>query len=815
MLKKLDDYKKKQLDEAASSCSAVARYLGFIQQTAQCFEDEIRIERHRHWLKCAMAVFHNTATPSDVCLYWSQSAQGLLQKAWEHFELQTEPIAVYALGKLGAGELNLSSDVDLILLGASKKPQEVLNKIKKFKRSLEQPTELGFALRVDFDLRPDGNWGPLVVSVPMFQDHYWSRGETWERLAFVRLRYLFGDEVVKKDIEDLVPRFCYRKFTDYTLHEDLKSLRSRIHSLKTMPSDERVDLKLTVGGIRDIELYVHSLQVMHGGRVLDVRTQSTNKAIEALSYHFEDKAEKLHFLKENYWWLRDLENKVQIYADEHTHKIERDSHYPDLSGSEFADLRQRMDKINEVVSSLLGNVDVSQSHLPNSLDGQQAWLEELGFDKRSVQETWPEIIRATALSHKKDRDENIRKELLFQFVNILSEKGEKKNLALSFFLDFARSTRAKSTLFALLIREEKLLNLLANAFLTSNYMSQVLTTRPELLDSLVYGHQELPDSLDDALEVLMDRKLISEIRASIDFQSSGDPLEVSQMLSSTADQIALDLKQLVKTEIPGSDFRIFALGKWGTNELSFHSDLDFILVKPGQISEQDHKAARRFINYLRSPQRGGKIYDIDMRLRPSGSSGPLLVTLDRFYEYMRKEAQAWERQSYLKLRPLDQSLELDLSAVFSRSLSPSDIQELKDIRKRLLRKQEAGEIDLKYARGGLVDVELGVQSAILASGLLCTGSTLQLCNCLAKAQPKDAKSFQALSENYLNLRKAEQAYRLATQNSELLLNKDKESINDTALILNESTDSLWNSLTACLQHNCELLKELDPIYSGK
>ena len=209
-LKPISEYSKDQLGSASQNSTAIARYLQFIKKTPSSFENEIRIERHEAWLECALAVFHQTASPADICLYWSHAAQDLLEKAWAHFGLDKEPIALYALGKLGAGELNLSSDVDLILLGASPNPQQALGKIKKFKKALEQQTDLGFALRVDFDLRPDGTWGPLIVSVPMFQDHYWSRGETWERLAFVRLRFLCGDKLVKEEIEDLVNRFCYR-----------------------------------------------------------------------------------------------------------------------------------------------------------------------------------------------------------------------------------------------------------------------------------------------------------------------------------------------------------------------------------------------------------------------------------------------------------------------------------------------------------------------------------------------------------------------------------------------------------------------------
>jgi len=761
-----------------------------------------------------MAVFHQKDTPRHICEFWSRSADEILTLAWRHFELNQENLSLFALGKLGAEELNLSSDVDLLVVGSPMDHSGTVNRIRKFKRCLEAYTELGFALRVDFDLRPDGAWGPLVVSVPMFQDHYWSRGETWERLAFVRLRYLTGCTQMKAEVEDLAARFCFRKFVDYTLQEDLKQLRSQIHKFRAEGSGDAIHLKLGVGGIRDIELYIHSLQVMHGGRVPDVRGANTHRAIASLIHHFPEMADNLSWLESAYWQLRNIENQVQIEGDSQTHTLSASPAYPAPTQDHFSEILELCRQVDVRVSKLLGEVSLTSTQLPKEPEEQLRWLTELGFSENSQKKVWPEIIKATALSHKKDRDETIRRELLYTFVKVIAGRPKKRDLALSYFLDFIRSARAKATLFALLLREEKLLRMLANLFCTSNYMARVLTSRPELLDGFIYGHQELAKEVEDSLEILLDRRLISEIRTALIFQDRKDPEQVSLHLSSTADQICLDLKQIIKQEIPGSDFLIFAMGKWGTYELSFHSDLDFILVKDGTITEEDHRAAKRFISFLTSPQKGGKIYSVDLRLRPSGSSGPLLVTLSGLYEYMNTRAEAWERQSYLKLRPLDHSLLLDFGALQSRGLSGDDLAELKRIRQKLLRTNTAEQIDLKYSPGGLVDIELCTQGAILKEQIPAKGSTIELSYAMEQESAGWRASGKAIREHYLALRSIEQAYRLASQSSELRLRRDQALFEDTARLLDSNPETLWQEALHRIEDSQRLVKSLDPIFTA-
>ena len=809
----LEDYSREQLTEAANSCPAIERYLELIQHSASSIEDSLRIERHTLWLRAALAVYFNNTSAEEVCRFWSKSADKLLLKAWNHLELDKMALGLFALGKLGSMELNLSSDVDLLIIGAPKNIEEATRKVKQFKRLLNDQTDLGFALRVDFDLRPDGSWGPLIVSIPQFQDHYWSRGETWERLAMIRLRNIAGPLELVNATKDLAERFCYRKYLDFTLMEDLKSLRARIHAKTLKTPTDTLDLKLCIGGIRDAELFIHSLQVIHGGRHPSLRTSETSEACKRLGEALTDSQHPLERLLELYWVMRDLENKVQIYSDEQTHLLHKTGPYPTPSGEKWSLAESTTNEVHQIVSSLLGDLDHTQNQLPKTAERQDLWLEELGFSENSIKKLWPEIIKASALSHRKDRDENARKDFLFSFVSALAKRSSNPDLALGVFLDFVRSIRAKSTLYNLILRNEKLMDKLVTLFASSPYMGRLIASRPELIDSFLYGLHELSNDTEESLQLLFEKRQLAEIHAAISFFGNLDPDPLSTSLSVAADEIALSLRKIALKEIPNSDFQILCLGKWGSNEMGFNSDLDFVLVKNGQITQEDHRASKRFINFMTSAQKGGRIYDIDMRLRPSGSAGPLLVSLDQLVEYLKERAQPWERQSYLKMRPLRNLPGWSRKLLIEKPLSDDDLQELARIRAQLIKKPAEESVDIKYAPGGLIELEFAVQTAVLEKQLDSEqGMTPSLIQLLSGHCPKWKAQEEFLISKYRELRKWEQLLRLTSQSSSTSLAKFSDSLQQMCVHLKASPEQLFSQITQSLEDSRSVLKNLDPIY---
>lgn len=602
------------------------------------FEEQLRAQRNEIWSREAQAAKENSKPPSDICHSWSEAADHLLKQAFDHC-FQNQKVALFALGKLGSQELNLSSDVDLILI-SDEATSEALSGLRKFQKVLQERTSQGFVFRLDFDLRPGGKQGPLIPTVDQFKDYYGNYGETWERLAFVRLRDIAGDQNLIADIKAFAKKFSFRKHLDFTLFEDLKTLRSKIQShYWSRSQDNQIDLKLGVGGIRDVELFAHALQVVHGGKDPSLQVYGTTQALELLAQKNLLPAEEAKFLETHYWNLRRLENYVQALRDEQTHLLILDETHPEFVSHALQTLRDEMAKCDGIVRSLLGEAAADVSI--------EQELSNYGLETAEQQSLWQEILGQEVLSRNKTRDEASRKAFLLEFLETLKRQGGDAQRALYLLKDFISGTRAKASFFSLLLREKSLLQEIAWLFGHSPYLSRILCSRPELLDSFVYRAQDSQnEDMGQLLESLTEKRLLSEIINGSQFLEDKNLPPLLENLTSTADAIVLTLLNELKKEHP-SDIRILALGKWGGHELGFRSDLDFIFVLPNEPSEHDFKIARRFISRLTEPHRGGSIYPIDMRLRPSGKAGPLVMPLADLQNYLQTEAVPWERQAYL------------------------------------------------------------------------------------------------------------------------------------------------------------------------
>lgn len=773
----LDSYRADELAEAHRFSPALKHYSGSSSP------------RNAAWSRCALATILNKSPTADVCVFWSDFAHRTLREAFER-EFPQQKISLWALGKLGSDELNLSSDVDLMMV-SSEDSAESLKGLRRFQKSLSERTAQGFVFRVDFDLRPGGRHGPLIPTLDQFVDYYGNYGETWERLAFVRLKPLAGSSEVITPIQAFAKKFTYRKHLDYTLLDDLKLLRSQIRQHYSPRSSDSVwDLKLGVGAIRDIELFTHALQVIHGGKNPQLQVSSTARALEMLQQNGLLMADDAHFLVTHYWQLRQLENFVQAVNDEQTHLLDRSHEAPAWAQALMKTLDENLERCDRVVSTLLGHAPVAQTTMPAT--------HELSED---AQKTWQEILQIEVLSRHKDRDEQARRLFLQQFhETLLRQKGD-ADKAFQHLKDFVRSTRAKASLFTLLNRHKNLLEELAWLFGHSPYLSQILSSRPELMDSYVYRSQDLQlDDLGFLLEQLVEKRLLGELIAGSHYLEDRNVLSLQENLSSTADTICQVLLTELKKEFP-SDLDILCLGKWGGRELGFRSDLDFILVTPDEPGEADSKIARRFINRLTELRKGGNIYPIDMRLRPSGKAGPFVISKAQLQTYLRDEAEVWERQAYLKARHLNSSpLVLELG---SKTLTPQDLQALEKIRRDLIRRPATG-WDLKYTEGGLLDIELCSQTLFLQKGAPKTGiSTIYM---LAAAGPETA----ILQKNYVRMRQIEQMQQLVSTEGGAKVEPNNESFQHLAKALQTTSEELQKELSFVIAENLQHLNRLDP-----
>jgi len=765
----------------------------------------LRLERHKAWCEAVLATVCKKASTEDICFAWSLAAEKLIAKAWELAGGTDKAFIILALGKLGSRELNLSSDIDLVLV---RHDQNVIDDkiIKSFSSYLSEINEFAFCFRLDLNLRPGGASGSTIPSQTEFEYHYGYHGEMWERLSYVRARFIYGDSTLANEVMKFVNHFSYRKHIDLTLKDDLSHLRNKIHHEMSLKDQSIFNLKLSSGGIRDIELFVHSLQLIHGGKNKNLQTQSTSEAIHELEKMKFLSPQDARFLFNSYWYFRDIENHLQATQDRQTYslskKIENFAHF------KMKDILQLAKEAEAFVSQLLKlNDEVS---LPEDPIEQKTWLKAKGFSKISIDETWPTIISASALALKSEKAEVARLTFLQSFVEHLSRINRNKDLALALLSDFIHASRAKASLYSLLNREQKLTEEIAWLFSCSPYLANIFALRPELIDSLFFNAQaDLPTAQDEALEMLIERRLLVEILCAQKFLKDGDLGSLFEELTNTADEICKIILERLVSELASEPVNMICLGKWGGRELGFRSDLDFIFVTKAAPDLLQQKLSKRFLHWLSQPMnRGGTIYNVDLRLRPSGQAGPLLVSEDQLCDFLEKRAAPWERQAYLRARALYKIPFVVAQIAAKNPLSKIELAELKEIRYKLLT-HDPNEFDLKLSSGGLVDIEFQSQISLLERAQFSLDSSTHGMIQYNMAQDKVWKSFgPELLKNYNFLRSIEQMHQLTSSQSQTKLKKGTQSLVVLANNLNLSVDALEEKLKQIFSENSLMLAQL-------
>ena len=789
----LDTYSAAELAEVDAQSPAFARYRRMV---ADHDLDALRARRHRGWTECVAATVLNRASAADVCAFWSHIADDVLSTAWRECGLDQVPALLLAFGKLGAGELNLSSDVDLLIVAEPPAASAAMRGLREFRKRLGDDGTSGFCFRLDFDLRPGGRDGPLVTTPAQFQDHYWTRGEPWERLAMMRLRAITGDDTLRARIEDLTQRFAYRRHLDFTLIEDLRVLRAAVHARGFTRRPNEIHLKLEVGGIRDVELFTHLQQVMHGGRLPELRVRSVSEALRRLVEFEILNLDTATTLDRSYWALRDLENRVQEVDDRQTHELPE--------GPRSNDARKVMAEVHRLVSDLLG-LEANVTALPATAEAQASWLADLGFDRVTRGEVWPRLIASTAHSRHVERDERARLNFLFGIVRAIARLPN-RDRGLATLADFVRAVRGKASLFTLFLRQPELIDDVARYVCASPYLGAVLAARPELLDQLV---RPVPTvwSTDQArmLDQLSEQKLLTEIWAANQLQIGTPVAEICSRISDVADGIARRLLSQLKVEYPGTDVRLLALGKWGGRELGLRSDLDFVFITDREPTPDDQRVARRFITRITDPSGFGALYDVDLRLRPSGQSGPLMLTTAKLHEYWRRSAAPWERQAYLRTRSIDGDFSRE--GLCDRAVTPEDLAELRRIRLALRREPTADRLDLKHAPGGLIDIEFAAQTALLIRRIEdAPASTAGMIEYLAARIEGWHEAGAPLIGVYDELRRIEQGLQLTATRKMTEVNVDPHDSARAADYLGYA--NLWDQAQLALRRGRDLISEL-------
>lgn len=703
-----------------------------------------------------------------------------------------------ALGKHGARELNYSSDIDPILLYdrdllARRERDEPGEAAQRYAREivslLSETTAEGFAFRVDLRLRPAAEISPLAVPLAAALTHYESSALAWERAAFIRARPAAGDFRGGEAFLRAIRPFLWRSSLDFGAIIEMGRLSAKIRASNEGPDmvGPGFDLKKGRGGIREIEFFAQIHQLIHGGREPALRVRGTREALDALAQAGRIGEDDAASLGAAYDRLRVVEHRLQMVGDQQTHALPEEARAIDAIAA--LDGLPGAAALIEELRGLTGDVARRYDALLDTLSGDDPTpagnslpqeVAALSFaDPHDVVrrvESWTGAkFRALRSESARQAFDAIRSRLLAA----LADAPEPER-ALARWEEFLAHLPTGINLFRLLEARPALLDRLAAILSLAPTLADRLARRPELLDPLIdTGASELPGSVEEIVadlarvdvgenyEALLDRvrRRIGEWRFLLGVQTiegARDPLEIGRALARLAEAALAVLGKAAEAEFArkhggfaDSEILVLGLGRLGGGELTHLSDLDIVYLypdpadgesggeRPLSASHYFNRLAQRFSGALSVPTAAGALYEIDTRLRPSGTQGPLAVNLSRFEHYQRKEAWTWEHMALTRARTvygshaarqaLDETIREILRVPRDKDGLRADILAMRG--EMAQHKPPAGPLDLKLLRGGLVDLEFIIHYLQLRGG---AAMTPDLGEALAKLIEEDA-----------------------------------------------------------------------------
>ncbi|WP_085796400.1 glutamine-synthetase adenylyltransferase [Falsiruegeria litorea] len=673
-------------------------------------------------------------------------------------------MVILAMGKMGAHELNYSSDIDLIVLFDETRydpddfyeaRQGMVRATRNFCATLSDRTADGYVFRTDLRLRPDPAVTPVCLATEAAERYYESLGRTWERAAYIKARACAGDIAAGEAFLQTLTPFVWRRHLDFAAIQDAHDMRLRIRENKgtggpiTVPGH---DMKLGRGGIREIEFFTQTRQLIAGGRDRDLRVRGTVPGLAALAakgWIPQDVAEKL---TNHYRAHRDVEHRIQMVHDAQTHRVpksqdgmERVACLMDLDLVELqANLKDRLTEVHDLTEGFFA---------PDAAPEPQA--APVAFDTDIIAR-WPTY---PALRSQRGAQifERIKPELLSRLSR--TAKPDEALMALDGFL---AGLPAGVQLFSLFEANTQLIDLLVDIVGTSHALAGHLSRNASVFDAVIGGsffddwpgEQVLQAELSDALAAEGDyeRQLdtarrwtkewhfrvgVHHLRGLIDGATAG------RQYSDLASAVIASILPIVTAQFeakhgpaPGRGMAVLGMGSLGAERLNSTSDLDLIVIyDPQGVEMSDGKRplstrpyfarfTQALITALTAPMAQGRLYEVDMRLRPSGSQGPVATSWSSFTNYQQNEAWVWEHLALTRARAVagDASLGADIEAFRQEVLiSPRDrtkvLTDVTEMRARLAAAKHPTDIwDAKTGPGRMLDIELMAQTGSLLAG---------------------------------------------------------------------------------------------------
>lgn len=682
---------------------------------------------------------------------------------------QNPGLFVLAMGKLGAQELNYSSDIDLIVMfedahldpeGIGNRRQILSKVVRKAMKTLSDMTDDGYVFRTDLRLRPDPSVTPVCVGTSAAMNYYESLGRTWERAAFIKARVCAGDIDAGNTFLTALQPFVWRRHLDFAAIEEAHDLRLKIRTKKGLPAQITLpghDMKLGRGGIREIEFFTQTRQLISGGRDPSLRSAKTLEGLDQLAAAGWVEDETAQRLKRHYIAHRHTEHCLQMVRDAQTqslpHSQEGLARIAAMQGMDVETFCEKTLSALEEVHEETERFFTSPSQVSQD-EGEAPFTWGAGADELIA--NWPHY---PAL--RSERATGLFEKLRPRILNGLSLSAD-PDAALKDFDAFLRGLPSGVQLFSLFAANEKLVDLITSVSARSPALARYLGRNSGILDAVLSGDffdsgilsqnlkTDLSEQLADAadFETGLDRARVWQKEKHFQIgvlllEGAITPQEARTHYSELAKSsvagltpFALRFFEEKHGRIPDMDFTVVAMGSLGAGRLTSNSDLDLMVIFSADPSEQSDgkrslfarqyfaRLTQTIITSLSAPTAKGTMYEVDMRLRPSGKSGPVATRLAAFEDYQMNEAWVWEHLALTQANPVfstsifDQQFNAIRDGILTSKMDWSAIcQGLVEMRERLFEnKTQAGIWDLKNGPGGLQDIELFAQACNLNIG---------------------------------------------------------------------------------------------------
>lgn len=666
-------------------------------------------------------------------------------------------LAILGLGKLGGDELNFNSDIDIVLAfegqGSSTGPRRLdapryLQQVaRELIRLLDTITAHGRVWVVDTRLRPFGDAGALVWSLPAMEQYFLNEGRAWERYAWLKAAPAAGDTATAKRLLDVLQPFIYRRYLDYGIFDSLRDLHARIEA--STPHQAGVDIKRGPDGIRAAEFLVQSHQILRGGHDPRLRVPGFLPGLQACSALGLIEDQKARELGEAYSYLRILENRLQAMTGRPGHRLPGDAESLEclaalMGCSGRLELARETAEYQARIGAQFKEHFRSRPRSEQSLtdlwppeDGLDQRLTQLGFEDGHTLAHQMFDINKRLTRRKLTAEGQRRLQRLMPDLLEAAASACHADETLGALLQLIEQISRRSAYLSLLRERPQTLARLVRVFSSSEEISQWMIESPQLLDDLLdpvngVGLPALPKlsatTLEDSLNSLSRWRQGGFLRTALaELDGRLDPNQAGERLCMIAEAVLAQILALL--DAGDSDIAIIGYGNLGARALHYHSDLDLVFLH--RNDPPPLRLAQRLISLVQTPLPGGRLFEVDTRLRPNGSAGMLLSRIDSFRQYQNNQAWTWEHQALIRARWVagSKGLQEDFETIRTEVLCTKRekeqvLQELGEMRDRQRRNRQETEIkalitDLQYL------VEAGVLCRASSVAELATSRSLE------------------------------------------------------------------------------------------